>query len=310
MSILLVAYYKMGIIGVYIAQLTASGFSFLITLFLMRDWLSPRYFQYARLKEMLVFSLPLVPASVAYWLLNSAGSYFMEYYANKTEIGLYQIGSSLGGGINLVITAFLQAWVPFAMSVSKNEDAKSIYADSLLLYLIVIGFFQVLLSIFSNEILLFVTTPEYLPARNVVGLLGLNALILGISQVVSIGSNLAKSNLPYGKAVLVGSAITVILYYLFVPSFGKEGSALSTIAGNAITACLVYYFSQKLYFIPYNIKFSIFLLLSIVLVSVLGNMIQFEGVLTTIFFKSLLILIYVLTLFLFNRNNIILLKKI
>lgn len=74
-----------------------------------------------RLKEMLKFSLPLFPASIAYWTINLSGLFFLNKYCDKSEVGLYQIGTSFASAVALITGAFQSAWGPFAYSIYKKK---------------------------------------------------------------------------------------------------------------------------------------------------------------------------------------------
>ena len=95
LSILLVVKLDFGLPGVYWAQLGAAVVCFILSIILMNVWFLPKYFDLQRLREMLSFATPLVPAALSFWLMNSAGSYFIQHYVDKTEVGLYQLGNSL-----------------------------------------------------------------------------------------------------------------------------------------------------------------------------------------------------------------------
>lgn len=264
LSIFLVVYLRVGVKGVFIAQLIASFIGAIIVLLTLKTWLPLRYFDRVRLKEMLRFSAPLVPAALSFWALGNAGSYIIEKYRLKDEVGLYQIGITFSGLVNMVVLAFNQAWPPFALSISKQEGHQKIYANVFLVYITIGCVAATGLWIFSPEILGLLTARAYYDAADVVGILGFNVFIMGIANITTIGCNLAKTNKPYAQAVFVASIVSVALYFALIPVFGKEGAACSTLAGNICLVCYVSYRADKLYPVPYNwVRSILYIALSI-----------------------------------------------
>lgn len=268
LSILLVVKLNMGLGGVYWAQIGSSIVSFILVLFLMYDWLLPIHFDFARMREMLKFAMPLIPAALSFWLMNSASSYFIQHYTTSAEVGLYQLGNSLASAIGLATGAFMQAWSPFAFSIAKEENHQQTYADIFIIYVYWGSLGVLALFLFAPEILIILAPPSFSGAGFVAGLLGLNILILSLPQIVAIGCALVKTNMPYSIAVIIGSTISVILFLTIIPIAGKEGAVSATIFGNIFIFFYVYHRSQKLYFIPYSLTKAVASILVVMFLAV------------------------------------------
>jgi len=313
-SITYVVFFKLGLKGAFYAQLTSSVLAFIIGVFLLRSIFSFRFFSFQRLGEMILYSYPLVPAAVCSWILTSASSYFIKNLKNTSEVGLYQIGVNIASLTNIIVSAFLQAWSPFALSIHKESNHKEIYGNVFTLYsvlgsIVVCGIF-----IFSHEVLKIFTTPKYFQAYWVAGIFSVNILIAGIYQITSIGCNLSGTNAPYSVAVIIGSLIAVILYYLLIPSFGKEGAAIATTLANAFIAWFLASKAQKLYPIPYDFKSFIFLVALMVTISTMANVITaemygWESYLLKIFFFLCYLLLIGLYYLKFKKVSFLLYKE-
>jgi O-antigen/teichoic acid export membrane protein len=252
LTLLFVVVLRLGLKGVFLSQLATALVSTLIAVLLMGAWVSPAYFDRRQLIDMLKFSFPLIPASISYWIVNLSGIYFIKGFSTTSEVGLYQVGSSFASAMAILTAAFQQALGPFSMSIHKREDAAKVYADILTAYTLTACLFSLLLSLFATEILSLVTTKTYLGASRIVGILSFNYVVTGFIYIASIGMNIAKTTRPYGVAVVTASILTVVLNAVFVPHFGKEGAALSTLIAQAFVPVFVFYAAQKLYPIPYR----------------------------------------------------------
>jgi len=232
-NILFVLSWRIGVKGVFYSQLIASAAGVLLLILFFKKWINLRFFSKQRLKEMIRFSAPLVPATIMYWLMNTASVYFIKIYIkDNAEIGLYQVGASVANILSLCTWAFFQAWSPFALSVSKQENAKRIYSFVFELYCVAGFFFALSLMLTSRDILLIFTNSGYLGAATVIGLLAINVVLVGMPSILAIANSLAKKNMSYAIAIGLGSIVTVVLFMILIPVYGKEGAAIAMISGN------------------------------------------------------------------------------
>jgi len=254
-NVLFILILKIGVKGVFFSQLIASFLGVFLMVILFKSWIQFSSFSLSRLKEMLKFSLPLVPANLLYWVMNMASAYFLiAFVKDNTEVGLYQLGGNVANILNLVTWAFFQAWSAFALSVSKQENAKRIYSFVFELYCIVGFFVAFSLMLGSKDILMIFTHTKYLGAATVIGLLAFNVILMGVPGIMSIANNLTKKNTSFAVAIALGSITTVILFLFLIPRYGKEGAALAMIGGNLVVPIYLGYKTQKFYYIPYNFK--------------------------------------------------------
>lgn len=239
--------------GVYTAQLISAFCSMLVAVILLKGWINPRFFELLKLKEMLKYSLPLIPAGLSFWVVNLSGGFFIRWnYSTTAEVGLYQVGSTVASAMGLFTAAFQQAWGPFALSIHKNKGSEKVYADVLLAYLLLACFFALLLSLFAPEILYLVTTNAYYGAGRVAGLLSFNYVLIGVTYIAAIGATIARTTKPYGIAVVSASVLTIFLNFLFIPTLGKEGAALATLMPQICVPIYIFQQSQKLYPVPFR----------------------------------------------------------
>jgi O-antigen/teichoic acid export membrane protein len=80
-TLALVVWARWGLTGVYAAQLVAYAAASVAAAFLLRSWLDPRRIDLARLRGMLRFALPLIPAGIAYWVVGFADRFFVQAYS-------------------------------------------------------------------------------------------------------------------------------------------------------------------------------------------------------------------------------------
>lgn len=252
LNILLVVVLKTGVVGIFYAQVATSAVAVIWTFILFRKTIEPKYFSLQRWKEMFLFSFPLIPGSVAFWVINLSGVYFIQTFKDAREVGLYQIGTVIASALAMLTGAFQMAWGPFAFSIYKQPDAKRIYALTLSVYMGATSLACVLITLFSYEILTVLTTEDYLDAHLVAGILAFNYLVVGLGYIATVGTSLAKNNKMYGIASVVSAGLLVLLNLILVPAYGKEGAAIATLGSQVLIPIAIFWHGQRLYPIPYN----------------------------------------------------------
>jgi O-antigen/teichoic acid export membrane protein len=296
-NIFFTLYHKMGVKGILLAAVISNSIVSLYALYTLRNWLLIKYISKFRLKEMLKFALPLIPTSVAFWVLNGSSSYVLSHYYGKAEVGLYQIGNMLASVVTMIVGAFQMAWGPFAFSIINKPEAKKIYALVLTLYTTLMCTMALGTALFAQEGLMILTTSKYYSAQWVGGILAFNGIIYGFAYIAVMGISKVKTTTPIAFAVIVAAMLTAILYFILVPLLGKEGAALSTALGYIFVPVYVFYKSQKVWFIPYNFLLSI----SIISLSILSYIAYFflsnSSYIHNLWVKIILFILYLIGIF-------------
>lgn len=269
-NILFVVYYKMGLSGIYYSQIVSTLFSFVLAAIMLRKWIIRPYIDKKLLVDMIRYSLPFVPATIGYWVINLSGTYFINHFSGEAEAGLFQIGVSVVSGAALITMAFQQAWSPFAFSIHKQPEAKEIYAKVLLIYTMFMLTVVLTLSLFGKEILMIFTNHQYYGAASVISILAFSQFFVGTVYIADIGAAIARQTKPLGFILTISALLYPVFSIILVPAFGKEGAALTTCLSQVMISVYMFYRSQKLYYIPYNFGYAFGILIVCIIMAVLA----------------------------------------
>lgn len=302
-TILFVIIFRWGITGVFAALTISSAIFTIVAIFQLKGWLHISFFSIIRLREMLKFALPMIPAALSYWLLNNTDSYFILYFTKSTsEVGLFGIGAMMASMLSLFTGAFQQAWGPFAFSIIDSSDAKKVYANVFLLYGYIMGLLAALLLLFAPEGLMIFTTTQYYDSAWVAGILGYNLMLIGLSYIAIIGISIRKTTTPYGVAMLYATIITIVLNFILIPRFGKEGSAMATVIAQVIVPVYLFYIGQKVYSIPYKFLEVAILIVAFLGITIMIRFIQFDNLFIQILTKTIVAIFMIAAVFLLKRK--------
>ncbi len=297
LNILLVVIIRIGVAGVYLSQLITYIFGTVLVAWVMRDWIHPARFDFSRLRQMLRYAAPLIPASVASWVVMLSSRFFIERYGGINNVAVYQLGATLAMIISLVSTAFQQAWGPFSMSIHKRPEARQVYATVFLVYTWLISAASTALAIFSPEVIRVFATSDYLDATPVVGVLAFTYLMIGLTYIANIGPSIAKVTTPAGTAIVFSAILNIGLNFLLVPRYGNVGAAVATLISQAVVPVYIFIRAHHIYPIPYNFGAASGILVFSIALIALSTLVTIPWLWLSVLFKLFLLVLYLPLLF-------------
>ncbi|MBN1908915.1 MAG: lipopolysaccharide biosynthesis protein [Pirellulales bacterium] len=243
--------------GVYWARLAAiSGLAVVATIILWQ-WIRPANISRERLREMVRFGLPLVPAGVGLWIMTSIDRYFLVLMRDQTEVGLYDLAARLAAGAALAVVAFQQAWGPFAYSIHGKDEADRVYAGVLDVYGYFGCFVASAVALFAPLVLRVMATEKFYTAASCLAPLVFVYFLAGARFIASLGSGIAKRSTPIAWSVGVGVTVNVGLNLVFIPRWGREGAAAASVLAAAAGTVYMFVASQRLHQLPYRWRTSL-----------------------------------------------------
>ncbi len=253
LSIYLVVFLRVGIIGIYLAGLVNAVLFSCINLWLTRSSFAP-LFSTSRLKELLSFGLPLIPLSLGYYIMTYSNRYFLINFLGLREVGLYGIGYRLASLIYLLVLGFQFAWGPFVYSNYKDKDARRMFANIYDYVSTILCFGILFLSLFAKEILMIFTTQAYVEAYKVVPFLAASIVAYTFGGYFTIGIGIAKKNVHRAWGGTVAALMNLGLNYVLIPPLGMIGAAIATTISFLVLGVILMRISQGYYRIEYRFK--------------------------------------------------------
>jgi O-antigen/teichoic acid export membrane protein len=288
---------------VFIANLIASGVTLLIV--------SPLYarigfkFNTDIWKGMLRYALPVLIAGIAFSINEAFDKILLKYLLPsdiaQAEVGVYAACYKLGVFMTLFATAFRLGIEPFFFNHAKSENARETYA-TITKYFTIFGsvillFVIVYIDLFKRVL---IPDPKFWDALVIVPIILLANLCLGIYHNLSVWYKVTDRT-RYGAIISVtGAVITLILNMALIPIISYKGSAIATLAAYGTMMIVSYILGQRKFPIPYDLKkIGGYLLLSIGFSTV--SFYFFES---NLIIGSVLLLVFLLWIFLAEKNQL------
>jgi len=298
-TVLFLAVFGKGLVGLYQALLLTAFLSFI---FYMASTIKnfAFSFSFSELKHLLYLGLAFFPALILTWVIESSDRYILDILTNLSAVGIYSVGYKVGQITMLLVKSFYLAWIPIMFSIVKEESAARIFGKIGTYFILVVSLFVFGLSMCAKEVIQFLTTPEYAGAYRVVSLICLSYLFYGLYVFFLTGVIIKKNVYSLPVVLFVGAALNVGLNFLLIPRYGIMGAASATLVSYMSIAILTYFFSQKSYYIVYEIKKMVKIIIFGIAIHLLSSFITTENIYLSLSIKAVLLCSYVFILY-FSR---------
>lgn len=268
-----------GLSYVFLANLFAS----LITLIILSPMILTISWRLDKVlwKQMMVYAFPLLIGGLA-GITNEMFSRVSLKYHLPADIAMHELG--VFGAcykVAVLMTIFIQTFrfaaEPFFFSRSAEKDAKELYADVMNWFVITCSAIYLGIVLFMDIIKHFISN-AYFEGLGVVPILLMAQLFLGIFFNLSIWFKLNDKTRYGAYLAIFGAIITIILNYLWIPTFGYYGAAWATFVCYFLMMFVSYILGQKHYPVNYNLKKVIGYPTSVALAAfAVNNLIYFEN---------------------------------
>lgn len=252
LSLLFVAYARLGIAGYMLAWLCACAMTSLIALTGVGN-ISLTRFDPSSLRDLFRIGWPLIPAGLAGWSLSLIDRFFVKHYSIE-ELGYYALAVKISSILGLLTAALQLAWGPFALSIAREPEAKATYSRVLTLYFALTGGVMILLTATNPLIISILSGSGYEAAGPAVLPLLLGSIAYGSYSILAIGSTIAEKTYHISWTTLLAALVNIGLNFLFIPTWGIVGASYATAISYSISALCIAYMSQRYFPIPYSLS--------------------------------------------------------
>ena len=229
-NVILLVFVKMGVEG-YLLSLLVSHVASCVFMFFAGGvfrHLSVRFTDRKLLKEMLRYSLPLIPASVAWWIMTSIDRYMLLYMCGSDANGLYSVAHKLPTVISVITTFFINAWQITAVR-SKDDADISEYTSRIFTGLFIVG------SVFAFGMILgakllgrFFFAKDFFQAWTMMPVLCVSTIFSTLSLFLGAQFTASKRSDLHLKANVIAMVSNVALNYVLIKWQGINGAAYGT----------------------------------------------------------------------------------
>jgi O-antigen/teichoic acid export membrane protein len=226
------------------------------------------YFDKKLLQTVLKYSYPLLIAGLAGTINEALDRVLLKHLIDEaqgpmSQLGIYGANYKIAVLMTLYVQMFKYAAEPFFFSKSEEKDAKQLYADVLMFFVLfgLLIFLGVMLYIDYFKLFIGV---DFRGGLGIVPVILMANLVMGIFFNLSIWYKLTNKTMIGAILVTIGALITITVNVLFIPKYGYYASAWGHLLCYTVMVIISFWLSGRHYKIPYDFKRILFYIVIIV----------------------------------------------
>lgn len=230
-AVIFVYWMKMGLTGTVIALFAASTISFFYLFFRVRlyKYISLKYFDSKKLKEMLDYSWPMVPNSMSGWVMRVSDRFVVTAFMGIGANAVYSVANKIPSLLTLALTTFSMAWQESASVSSKDNDVAEYYSTVYkALFYILAGFFGILIAI-TPALFKILIKGDYDEAYNQMPVLFMAMLFYSMSSFIGGIYMAFKDSKSVGWTTVAAAISNLVIDVATIQYIGLYAASLSTL---------------------------------------------------------------------------------
>lgn len=267
LNIFFIAYLNFGITGMLLANIIAS-FSVSICIFLivnMWKYISFKKLNKIKRKEMIKYSIPLVPNSLSWAIINLSDRIVVSSFLGVESNGIYSVSYKFPNIMNTFYGFFYTSWKENAAKTIGDKDVNDYYnniykAIKRFMWTIVVGMISILPLVYGVLI-----KKDFIQSYDYVPILLISIYFSNISGFYGGIFSAYKNTKIMGTTTILGALINIIVDILLIKYVGIWAAAISTLV-SCIIVYLYRWFKLKKYIkLKEEIRVYLFSIISLVI---------------------------------------------
>ena len=236
LNIVFLLVYKWGLKGYFLANILGPLAQCVYLIFrgqmLQRTHWLKAYSAESRL--LVLYSLPLIANSLAWWVNNSSDRYIVIFFCGMAANGIYSVASKIPSILTVFQTIFSQAWTLSAVQDFDPEDSKGFFANTYRGYNCLMTVICSLLIVLDKPLAKFLYAKDFYKAWQYVPWLTIAVLFGSMAGYIGGIFVAVRNSRIFASSTLVGAVLNIILNLITVPLIGPLGAAVSTTISYAL----------------------------------------------------------------------------
>jgi len=298
MNIIVVAVLKWGVLGIVMVSAIAR---FLNTSFLIGITHKQLFYRpsYNKLKQMLAYGLPLIPARIGQFVIDFSDRYFINHYSTLTSVGIYSLGYKFGFMISfLLVQPFERIWQAKVFEISSKKDSPVLFGRIFTYFCFVMVYAVLSLSVMIPYVVTLIAPKSYWNASKLIPLIAFSYAVRGTGVFFQSGLLIKRKTNQIGFIMSMTAVVNVLANFILIRHYDLWGAAIASVLSSLMLSTLLFKMSEMTIGIVYEWKRILILFLSGLLLLILGYQIDFSSYIFTIIAKVLYLLSFPYLLYL------------
>lgn len=237
-------------------------------------------------KEMLKYSMPLVPSTLSWWVMSVSDRYVVRFFLGSSFNGIYAIATKFPSVLQTFFVLFNNAWTDMALANLQSKEENSKYVSDLFEKMYMFSFLAIFCLIPVTKVITqVILSTDYKIGSIYIGFLYLGAVFQGFSTFASVGYLQSKKTARAATSSLAGAIVNLLVDFILIKAVGLFAAALSTYAGFLVMWLVRMYDIRKDWPIAVNIpKFTIMMFVATIIATVtIWTTVEIDAIMTAFF---------------------------
>lgn len=174
-------------------------------------------------REILKYTLPLLPGSLCWWLAGSSDRLFISHFLGLDVNGVYAVAIRFTSIIYTLAIIFYQAWQETAILQYNSPDRDRFFSKMFNSYIFLLSGLLVGYAFLLKVNYNWLVAPEYRMSLNYIYPLGLSAVLFALSAFFDMGYQCAKDTPRTLPAIVLAAVVNIALNFALIKPLGIYG---------------------------------------------------------------------------------------
>ncbi len=211
-------------------------------------------------KDLLKYSLPIVPNNIAWWLVSGSNRTVINIILGSVSNGIYAISLKFPTVMNMLSTFFYQAWQEQAISEYSSDGRDRYYTKIFNIYVRLLFTGAMALMPISKYIILTFMNPDYREAYLYIGILYLSGIFNAFGAFYGTGYLSTKKTMGAFTTTILGAVTNIAISFILMRFIGLYAAAIGNMVGNFVIWVSRIVQTKRYFRIDIDIKSLIFFL--------------------------------------------------
>lgn len=257
---------KYGLNGYIFSLISANFITALFTFSISKiyKYISISTIDVDKIREMLTFSIPLIPNALMWWIIGALNKVTMETYVGVYFIGLYAIADKIPGILSAMFNSLTNAWKVSVLNEYGKEGFSLFYNNIAKIVITSVALGVAILGFLSEPIIKLATQENFHVAWIYSPIMAFGFLFQSIGGVVDTIFSAEKKGTFFLYTSIIGATACIVFNFLLIPYFGIWGAICSFVFSHFSMSMSRWLLSEK--FVAINDKIYIWAFVFMVIV--------------------------------------------
>ena len=267
-SLLFLVVFKWGVLAIFYANLISRLISLIIIesrfKFIKAYFANRKSYNKIVGKELLRYTIPLLPNVLAWWSIESSSKLFIEDALGLEYNGIFAVAIKFSNILQIAASIFYQTWQETAIKEMNSDDHNHFFSKIFNNYFLILSSTVVLATLGLRIIYPYIVAEAYQESYIYIYPLFIAVQLHAIGSFFDLAYQCSRKTYKGLPSIITTALLAIILYYFTVSRWGLIGVSISLIISYAYLMIYRWFDTRFCFHITPNHLFFISLLILVV----------------------------------------------